>query len=237
MSDAPFAPLDPAGRLRSARYRFPGGWSRTTLVDLGDGRHLAYSPGAPLADAAVELLGADAGIALLAPSAGHLLGLDVWRARFPRAQVYAAPPAAKRVAKKTAVDAVQPPEALAPPTGVVIAPVPGCRFGEVWVGVDGGEGEGEPARYWLTCDSIMNIPRFPDSRIATVLMKLWGLRTGLEVSRLFQYTGVKDKAAYRAWVDARVAERPRVVLVPCHGDIDDGPDLGRRIVEMTGRRF
>ncbi len=233
MSTTPWETIHGSTRLRTARYKFPGGISRTTVVDLGDKRFIAYSPGIGLEESAAKFIPDDAELFLLSPAAGHISGLEPWRARFPKATVLAEEAPRKRIAKKTTVqDACD----LAPlqdtlPADVGLHVVPECRFGEVWLRV-----EDNDRVYWATCDSLMNIAKLPDKTLLRWVMLAYGLREGLWLTPMFRHLAIKDKQRFREWAIAHFENGQRNVLIPCHGDIDDTNDIGHRIVQLIEQR-
>ncbi|MEM6991914.1 MAG: hypothetical protein AAF721_15505 [Myxococcota bacterium] len=225
--------VDGAGAVRTATYRFPGGVSRTVLLRLDERRFVAFSPGAPLARNAREMLGDDIEMFLVAPSAGHTMGVDPWREAFPGARVFAADAAVKRLARVTSAPNVELPSALAAllPEHVEVHTPPGSRTGELWLSIDV-----DDRVLWAVCDSFMNIAALADGFWLRLAQRLYGLRVGLSVGRVFRL-GLRERATFRDWAIARFSNDRRNALIPCHGELDEGPDLTERIIALTRSRF
>ncbi|MGH1340831.1 MAG: hypothetical protein ACRBN8_04735 [Nannocystales bacterium] len=225
--------LDTTGQLRTATYRFPGGVSRTTLVQLSAQRMLVYSPGAPLVSSAAELLDDDVELLLVAPSSGHTLGISPWLARFPTARVFAAPSATERLQRVAGSTCVEPASQLstALPPHVALHTPPASRTGELWLSA------GPDDRvYWIVCDSYMNIAKLADGFWLRLAQRLYGLRVGLSVGRAFRL-GVGEPAAFREWAVRCFANGATNVLVPCHGEVDERQDLTERLIALTKATF
>ncbi len=234
MNDFSWSTLGTSETLITARYRFPGGRSRTTLVALEGNRWIAFSPGAELSSSAAEYIDDDAELFLVAPASSHLMGLDAWMTQFKRAKVVASSETKTRILKKTAVREVLPPGFLDPilPPSVNIHPVASSVLGEIWLSVrEGGR------FYWLVCDAFMNIDKLPDAWLIRMLMKLYGLQEGLSVSRGFARRGVSVPRDFRDWAMGIFAETSEHALVPCHGLIDEEPELGKRMRSLISQRF
>ncbi len=216
----------------TARYGFTGGVSRSVIVETSRGV-LVYSPGRDLVGEAREVIGSGAEVVLVAPSGGHTLGIGAWLEEFEGSRVMAAEVMVRRVREKSLAREVGDVRGLEGwlPEHVRVHVVPGSGVGEVWVSVE----EGGKV-YWLVCDSIMNIAALDERRLIRWLQRAYGLDTGLTVGRVFRL-GVRDRRGFSRWARARLADGREHVLVPCHGEIDDGPELGRRVVELIERRF
>ncbi len=232
MSTTDWQPLDSNRRALTARYRFPGGVSRTVLLRLGERRWLAYSPGRSLVELASSVIDPADEVLLVSPSAGHSMGLEPWKERFPSARVFATHAARPRLQRVTSIDTIATPSELAAqlPDNVQVH-VPTSKTGELWVSTDF-----DDRRYWLVCDSFFNLPKLADAFWLRLAQRLYGLRIGLDVGRIFRW-GIKDKAAFRAWVVERFSTEHRHVLVPCHGEVDDDPDIADRVLALTHERF
>ena len=224
-------PLDPDQTIHTATYGFSAGTSRTSLIPLRDGAVVVFSPGRGLADAAAPLLEAAPHLFLLAPSAGHTLGLAEWQARYPSAQVLTAPAASARIQKHISgtpgsLDAL---EAWLPPEVSVHMP-PVQRLGETWLRVERGG-----RVYWFVCDAFINAGPLSGSLLTQCAKRLYRVGPGLEMTRLFVWS-VSDRAAFRAWVAERLSAGAADALVPCHGDIDLSVDIGERLLALVAAR-
>lgn len=226
--------IDSTGVIRAAEYRFPGGSSRSLLIRLSDRCFLAYSPGAPLLDSAMQVLGSDSEVVLLAPSAAHSLGLEKWKAGFRNSQVVAADAAVPRLLKKTSLQRIESLDLLRArlPAHIGVHVPPACSFGEVWLSIDA-----DGRVYWAVCDAFFNLAALSRNVLLRSMMKLGRLGPGLEVSRAFQYVGIKDKEQYREWAIQRFSNGRTNVLIPCHGEIYDCADLSERVVDLLRKRF
>lgn len=225
--------LDSLGRLQTATYRFSGGVSRTTLLRIDDQHVVVYSPGASLVNSAHTLLGDDLEVLLVSPSAGHTMGIDPWLERFPSARVFAAESAIARLCRVTAASHVEPPSELSAilPAHIGLHTPPTSRTGELWLSA-----ELEDRIYWAVCDSFMNIAKLADGFWLRLAQRLYGLRVGLSVGRVFRI-GLEDPATFRDWVVSRFSNERRNVLVPCHGEVDESHDLTERIIALTQATF
>lgn len=222
-------PVDTERTIHTALYGFSAGKSRTTLIPLRAGAVVVFSPGRGLADAAAPLLEGATDIVLLAPSAGHTLGIAEWLERYPGATVVAAPEARARIQRHSPaeVGGLDGLSALLPP-GVSVHRPPVRRLGEVWLRIE------RPERvYWVVCDAFMNAGPLTGSWLARQLKRLYRVGPGLEMTRLFVWN-ISDRAAFRAWVAERV--RDGDALVPCHGEIGDAADMGGQVRALVEKR-
>lgn len=233
MNDTPWTTINTLPIARTARYRFPGGVSRSVSVQLAEDRFVVYSPGRALAESATEFIGADADVQLVVPSVGHTLGLETWCSAFPNATVLATAATAERLQRVKAVTGVHrhTEDGAALSNTIAVALPPTAKTGELWLRV-----ADDNAVHWLVCDAYMNIAALAPGRLLRLAQRLYGLRVGLDVGRAFR-TGLSDKARFVAWVGARFSDPHRHVLVPCHGEIDDAPQLGARINAVTRSRL
>jgi len=231
--NSPWDSVGSGGRLHTARYAFPGGVSRSTIVALHGDARLVYSPGDALLESAEGLIAPDAEVLLVAPCAAHTLGLARWRDHFPRAMVVAVEGVRERVRQQAGLAEVRPLSEAEPwmPAQVRLHVPPACAMGEAWVSV-----EHDDRVYWLVADSIMNIAALADRFWLRWLQRLYGLKVGLSVGRMFR-ASVSDREGFRRWARARFDDGREHVLVPCHGEIDARPGLGARLVALIERRF
>lgn len=219
-----WAPVGASTRMRTARYRFPGGTSRTVLVE-GQRRAVVFSPGASLVSEAERLGGRE--VVLVAPSMGHTLGIDAWRSA-PDVEALVA---AEATARRGNFEAIRPDRLeIDLPEGLSLHVPPGGELGEVWMRV-----EDAGRVHWAVCDAFSNIERLADGLWLRLGQRLYGLRTGLAVGVAFRRK-TSDGAALLAWMTERFAGGCDV-LIPCHGEIDDGPDLAERLYAKTRAAF
>lgn len=228
----PWSSLDEAGRLFTSVYGFPGGKSRCTALRWGEDRWLVFSPGAGLEQTPPPGLTKASELVLIAPAAAHTLGLQPWSARFSGARLVAAAATAARLKSKLGLEA-ESLDAVAGglPPEITLHSFPGSKLGEVWVRY-----ETEHKVFFVVCDGFTNIDAMPGNLFVRVALWLYGLRVGLKVTPLFRFN-ITDRAAYRAWVEALLPTHKPMVLVPCHGVVDDGPELAERVRAVMRERF
>ncbi len=104
---------------------------------------------------------------------------------------------------------------------------PGTRTGELWLSTPAPGG-----RAWIVCDAFFNIARAPRTPMGLLLRAL-GIAPGLRIGTSFLWL-LRDRAAYRSWLLAKLAEERPTLLVPSHGDVlaDAAlPDRLQRLVE------
>lgn len=211
--------VDSAGTIVTAKYRFVGGQSRTTIVRAGRDA-VVFSPGLPLLEDAD--VGDASRIWLLAPSVGHTLGVAAWRERFPDARIVAAPPTAARLPIASIVD----PASLQLEGVHVIVP-PGSGTGETWLRV-----ETENRSHWIVADAYLNLTALAPGLWLRLAQRLYGLRTGLTFGRAFR-SRLSDRPAYHAWLEQCLDPALHHVLIPCHGEVDDSPTLRERLLAAS----
>jgi glyoxylase-like metal-dependent hydrolase (beta-lactamase superfamily II) len=86
------------------------------------------------------------------------------------------------------------------------------------------------------CDAFFNVPG-PLSGPTGLMLRATGTATGLRIGNSFRWLAIGDGGAYRAWLEAELAERPPTVLVPAHGDVIEDDDLGERLLQLVRRRL
>lgn len=183
--------------------------STMTVLRLGDGGLLLYSPVAMTAErrAAVEAIGRVAH--LYAPNLFHHRWIGDWAAAFPSARVHAPAGLAKK-RRDLRIDRVHggtPEPAFA---GLVDElPIEGFRLGETALLY-------RPARTLVVADLVHNVGR-PTHRWSAIYTRLMGFYGQAALSRVIRWTGFADKAAARRSVDA-ILDQPFDRLVVGHGD-------------------
>lgn len=203
---------------------------RMAAIGLGDGGLLVVSPGVPMSEARWEQLARwGKPRFLLASNHFHNAGIAAWKARFPDAIVVAHPRAHARLRKKVpgvAIEDLAPLEA-ALPEGVRVFGPPMAKQGETWVSVKTSEGVA-----WFVTDAMLNEERLPRGPLGLVLRML-GFRTELMTNPFFKRFFLKDKAAYKAWVNAELDRDRPVLFVPAHGAPLRGADVCARLRAVT----
>lgn len=89
--------------------------------------------------------------------------------------------------------------------------------------------------HWIVCDAFSNIESLASSFWLRQAQRLYGLRTGLQVGVALKRNR-SNGAALLAWVERCFADGCDV-MVPCHGEIDDGPRLADRLIERLRIAF
>ncbi len=191
---------------------------RCTALRLRDGSLCLYSPVLGLGDTALASLAAIGPVSyLLAPNHYHNKGLREFAEACPDAKLVCSAPARPRLTKQTGLDFHRL-QLLSPllPKGYSIAEPWGLKTGEVWL-----VGETSSDLLWIVCDSFKG-PSGPAGRIAT----------SVEMLGTFPTYGIKDHNAYTAWVEAQLAAGVPSMVVPCHGSLVRGPNLGANILAL-----
>ena len=92
--------------------------------------------------------------------------------------------------------------------------------------------EADDRTHWIVADAYMNLTALAPGLWLRLAQRLYGLRTGLTFGRAFR-SRLSDRVAYRAWLEHRLDPATHHVLIPCHGEIDDGPDLPERLLAVS----
>lgn len=223
-----------AAGLWSADKRNEQGWSvRTLALRLADGGLLAIAPVRGLGDDAHdELARLGAVTDLLAPNFFHHLGLPEWRERYPDAPVYASTRAAPRIEAKSGIAPTALDElADRLPHGAALLEPDGTRNGEVWLELHTDRGLA-----WIVSDAFFNVPVSPTGFMGWAL-RVTGTVPGLRIGTTFLKLALRDRRAYRRWLEARLESAPPALLVVGHGEAYDAPDLAERLSELARTRL
>lgn len=235
---APWQQVDGQANLYRAQYQADFGEPYSLLVTIDDRRALVYSPGPELVNAARPLLPDEVQLLLIAPSLGHTMGLRAWSEAFPESRVVASSCARGRVLDKIGLPVVFAPRAINDelPDWLTLLELADNPFGECWLRLQTrGDGEADTV-YWAVCDSLMNLDSLGSNPLIKLLLKWYGLGEGLHVHKRFR-RGVRDKAAFGQWATAQFDETARQVLIPCHGEIATGEQLGTELSTLLHRNF
>lgn len=162
--------------------------------------------------------------ALIAPNHFHYLGVPEWSERFPKAHVVASAGARTRLEKKLG-RGVGELERLALPLGMTWLFPEGTKNGEVWLEVE---------RTWVVCDAFFNEPENPTGTFG-LGCRLTGTTPGLRIGGTWPLLHLASRAQYRRWLTAALGERPPTRLVPSHGDVAEGEDLGQRLLALAAK--
>jgi hypothetical protein len=224
----PISGIDGVFEIRRSHGPLP---LRAVAVQLHADSVCVYSPVPHMGGPALHQLGSWGKALLLAPNAFHTLGLPEHAAAFSDTKVIASKRAAGRIKRKTDLD-VEDLDVLRKqlPAGVSLLELPPVRSGEVWVSV---HRNGRCA--WIVCDGFLNIARSP-SGVLGVFIKLMRMGPGLSISSTFRWM-LKNRQQYRNWLLERIAEDRPTMLIPCHGQIIDDPELPARLERLTRERL
>ena len=166
----------------------------------------------------------------LAPNHFHFMGIA--EARTPELTCVASAVARPRLTSKCG-HAFEPLEALRErlPAGVTLLEPPGLKSGEVWL-----RAETERGVTWAVCDAFFNVNNALSGTMGLAL-RATGTAPGLRIGKTFDWLVLRDKRAYRRWLEERIAEDAPRVLVPSHGDVVVDDDLPERLRELASRRL
>ena len=202
----PIADID---GLRSIRK----GNLRCVAIALPDGGTALYSPvsktsGTASAVAPVRFL--------LAPNHYHNMGLSEHVDAYPEADCVCSRGAKPRLENVTGLafaDLAALAKAL-PDHANLIEPE-GLKTGEVWVCL-----KVQDEVVWFVTDAFCGVQEKSDAEPTVGFLKP------------FPTYGLRDKAAFTAWVRNRLDLEEPTVIVPCHGEIIRGKDLKRDICAL-----
>jgi hypothetical protein len=200
-------------------YQFTKGAYATTLVFRGMDGLVVVSPGKGLEGADYDVLSEFGEVrALIASNTFHHLGQGPWRARFPKAESYAAPQALAKLGKKSPVPYRSLEELSFPPT-VKLHVLPGFKNGDVLLSVGTQQGS-----LWYTGDLLTNFQRLPGPPLRW-FFEWSGSGPGFRLFKPAVWFFVNDKPALKARMTTLLAEDPPAFLVPGHGPLVATPNL------------
>lgn len=211
---SPFLPIPGHPAIWSAQK----GTLRCTALRLRDGSLCLYSPVLGLGEEAKASLAAIGEVAyLLAPNHYHHKGLNEYADSFPRAKIVCSDSARARLEKQTSLTfaGLEPLDALLS-KGCSIAWPDGLKTGEVWLIV-----KTEHECLWIVCDSFKG----PKGKVGHIGQTVEMLGT-------FPTYGIKDKAAYAAWLRDRSAADEPTMIIPCHGSMAQSESLATDVVSL-----
>jgi glyoxylase-like metal-dependent hydrolase (beta-lactamase superfamily II) len=173
---------------------------------------VVVSPGCGLESADYDVLSQYGEVrALVANNTLHHLGQAAWRARFPKAESYAAAQAVERLRKKTANVPYRSIDQLPLPSHARGHTLPGFKSGETFFTVKTQQGS-----VWYTGDLLTNMQRTPPPPLKWLFT--WSdSGPGFRLFRLAVWLMVNDKRAVKERVNALLAEEPPAIIVPGHG--------------------
>lgn len=192
---------------------------RCTAIRLASGGLCLYSPVSGLgADArrSLEVLGEVTHV--LAPNHYHHKGVAEYAQAFPKATLCCSAAAKPRLEKQTGLSFVPADMSdLDLPIAAKLVEPDGLKTGEIWVDIT------LPAqRLWIVTDAFCG----PKGAMTAVSNRL-------EVLRTFPNYGIADRTGYHHWVAQYVRASSPTMIVPCHGSIVSGPDLGQTALGLV----
>ena len=227
--------LDEPSHSLTIEYSFrPKSTARAFVTRFAGDELVIFSPPTGLELAAFRELDAHGRVtALVAPNGFHHLGLGPALQAFPAATVYAPEGALRRVKKKQPDLAIRPLSELQAKTEAPasILDVPGYSVGEVWAIVETVAGP-----LWYVSDSCFNLTKLPHGLAAGLLFKWTKSGPGLCLNGVGNLFFLKDRAGYKQWFEARLAEPP-TLLVPAHGGVVRDDALGNSLKTLLDARL
>lgn len=166
----------------------------------------------------------------LAPNHFHFLGIA--EARTPQLTCVASAVARPRLETKCG-HVFEPLDALRErlPAGITLLEPPGLKSGEVWV-----RAQTERGVAWAVCDAFFNVNN-PLSGTMGFMLRATSTAPGLRIGNTFHWLVLRDKKAYRRWLEERIAEDAPRILIPSHGDVIVDDALPDRLRELVARRL
>lgn len=226
--------IDDGAGLYELEKVVDSGWCwRAAALRLDGGELLVVSPvRGTLSASAEELERLGSPSFGLAPNHFHYLGLRELRERYPKLACAASVTARPRLEGKCG-HPFQPLDALRErlPAGVAILEPPGTKGGEVWLRVPTSRGVA-----WVVSDAFFHVNN-PLRGGMGLALRATGTAPGLRIGSTFLWLALRERPAYRRWLEAQLeADAPRV-LVPGHGDVLADDALPERLAELVRRRL
>lgn len=222
--------LDERAGVLTYDYPFSGGALATAITFKGPEGLVVVSPPSGL-DArdydALRELGEVR--ALVANNAYHHMGQAGFRARFRDAESYAPEAALSRLGKKAQGVAFRSLSSLTLPPHVRCEAMPGFSTGETLLRITTARGA-----LWYAGDLLANMTSLPKPPVRW-LFQLTDSAPGLKLFRMAVWMMVKDKAAVREFVRARLDEEPPALVVPAHGVPFDTGDVAAAMRAQIAR--
>lgn len=191
---------------------------RCTAVQLRDGGLCLYSPVqglGPDAWKSLEVLGEVTH--LLAPNHYHHKGVAEYAAAFPDATLCASARATPRLEKQTGhMFTTLGDVALGLPDDMVLVEPNGLKTGEVWIDMVLPDGH-----LWIVTDAFCG-PKTCKADFADTP----------ELLGTFPKFGIGDRDVYCHWLASAVQASAPTQIVPCHGAMIQGDDLGAKALRL-----
>jgi hypothetical protein len=200
------------GEIQMPLGRFP---RRMTVVTLGDGRTVAFSPIALHEPAMRDIEALGALSFMVVPNGFHRLDSRIWKERYPKIEVICPPGARQRVEEAVPVDATSD---VFGDDGVKLSIVRGMGDTEAALVVRGRAGT------TLVINDIISNVRHPKGLGANIMARLFGFGVRRpQMAREVWWFFVKDKRALAAQLRDWAAIPDLERIVPSHGEIIDRP--------------
>ena len=216
----PWQAVPEAPVIFRAQYKVPGTSPFSALLDLGNDCYLIFSPGQGLEGSLPDFVTPNSKLLLLAPCAGHTLGIAVWSAEHPDAELFA-PDAIHEIFRKSGVvDKLQSIGALAAqmPSHLQIHLPPPNKFHEVWL-----TNKQDETTFWIIGDAFLNFETVAGNLIKKILLGLYSIKPGLRLNELFRL-GLTNKQKFKEWAVTLFDKANRQVSLPCHWEINAAKD-------------
>lgn len=147
---------------------------------------------------------------LLVPNGFHRMDARRYKARYPDVRVICPEAARKAVEKVIAVDATC--EDTLPARGVKYHAPSGLKPAELVYELPAGPGQ----HALVMTDLMMNLPGLPG--LEGLMLQLFGPGRVFGVTRIAKLMLVKDKAKFRAWLEAQAARPGLTGVIVAHGE-------------------
>jgi len=208
--------------------RAGSGWGlNMILVPLAGGGLLVHSPTWLGDDTFDRVAAIGEPTILFAPNHFHHLSLARFRERWPNAVAVASDVALPRLRSKghdglASIGATKL-------DGARWLACEGTRAGEALVSIDDGQ------RTWIACDAFFNVER-PVTGVMGLALRALDTTPGLRIGSTFLWMALRDRAAYKKWILARIAEERPTKLFVSHGVAVEGADLPERLARLVEER-
>jgi hypothetical protein len=180
-----------------------------TLVNLEADRWMIHSAVA-VDDLTLEQIRAlGRMVAIVVPSSLHRFDAAWYKLRFPEAKVLCPEPVRAKVEELVPVDGTV--ESELPKLGARVHEIPGVKPIERAIEIESGRG---PAL--LICDVLFNLPHQPG--IKGRLLRWMGSSGFFGMTRLGRFMLLKDREAFRAWLQQQSERTDLHSVIPAHGD-------------------
>jgi len=209
------------------QYVVPNFISNSVAIRVSGDHWVLISPGEKmLNDLPDDFNKKNTKLSIIFPNSFHYMGVNAWLERFPYAKLYASKKAKKRLEGKGFKQILtlenDQPEL---PKGYEVLIPPGHRGGDVWLSKQGDDDN----NLWITCDSFLNYERVSKQPIARTLQSLLGAAPGLKISQVIKWLLLDRKSKFKTWVLNQLEQDKPTILIPSHGEVENDPELAKRL--------